>query len=119
MSDLREVDSDLMLSSRLETYAYERLRIEQLDHLEVGHGSLPRSPHGRGPDRETPGVLDEPGHDRPAILLHAPLDERRVDPPRLVRLELRAQRLERALAAGEDDEARGVTVEPGADAEPG
>ena len=38
MSDLSEVDADLMLSSRLETDADEGLRIEPLDHLEVGHG---------------------------------------------------------------------------------
>lgn len=104
MADLREVDPDLVLAPCLEPAADDCRGREPLNNLEVRDGALPGAAQGGRAHRQAPGVFDEVGDDRPRVLLDTPHDDGRVDPPRLVRLELRGERFKGPLRLGEDEE---------------
>ena len=110
-ADRREMDADLVRPASLQVDREERVLAEQLEQLEVRDGvaravrvqRLPGRVAAVAADRR----LDPAGaRSRPAA------DEGQVGPLELAALDQLLQPLVRLLRAGDDEQARGVAVEP-------
>ncbi len=109
--DLREVDADLVRPPGLEPHAQQRVARQLLGDLEVGHGVARR----RGVERvlrPVAPVAADRSLDPAGARARAAHDERQVLPLELVRAHQLLEAPVRLGRAGDDEQPRGVPVEP-------
>src|SRR5690242_8020687 len=117
MADCGEVHPDLMGATRLEASVNQGVAGQRLEHLEVGAGLAGPCPLD-GSLRPLAPVAPQRGVDRARAARKAPLDQRRVLALHLTRLDHSRQCPVRAIVAGDEQQPRGVLVEPVDDPRP-
>jgi hypothetical protein len=114
MTHRRQLHADLVSASGAEVEVEDGPVASALPHAVPGDRQPPRLP---GTHAEV-AVLGETALERAFLLAHAPFDHRHVDALDVAGLELRLQTALGALGFREDDQARGVAVQPMDDEEP-
>src|SRR5713101_208678 len=109
VADGRELHADLPAPARVERELEERRVLPAREHPVARDGRLALRAT-RGVDTEAP-VLDEATLERPGLLAHVALHERRVDALDRSLLELGLEALLGFRGLGEDQEPRGLAVE--------